>query len=301
VPPPPSSSLPLPPTSTAPSQPRVPPISLSRSSIRRTASTPAASPTTQPSTVQFEDHEAIRRLLHDRSTPSASPAVHPPPPPAEEPALHRLLERLGVGPGRLMTLDPLRQLQEVAGYGRLEQWWTARESDMTRKGGAGISVYLEGLLLALVLDHRHDPELWVQLAARRLITLQWVAQKVPWDQARAFLPLNTKAGMSADVVNAVLQYASTQQRFKGAYSSSSDSNTSSSFSSDNFSARGGRKGRSSNRTDDGRDRSQSRGREEGRKEGKGGQQGRSAGGNNKNKQGPGSRRQEAETAGADEQ
>ena len=186
-------------------------------------STPAASSALRPGSVHFDERDALHQLyssatgilllllclvhrvflLHfpfQRSRPSP-----------------RLLQRLGVT-SDLMSLEGLRHVQEMTGHGRTEQWWAAREAEICRLQG-GAALFYEGLVLSLLLDHRDDPEVWVELAARRWLSCQLATRGLRWDAARALLPLNTRAGMPADVMNSVQRYASSQQQMNASYGS----------------------------------------------------------------------------------
>ena len=120
-----------------------------------------------------------------------------------------MLQRQGVPAGRLCALDAVQAARVEVGGGSFEQWWLARSSHIKY---VSVSSYYEGLLLALLLDHRADPAVWMELAARRWLTLNLVVNhSFQWQQARSLLPLSGVSCMGTDIVYEMQRYSKTQQ------------------------------------------------------------------------------------------
>ena len=120
-----------------------------------------------------------------------------------------MLQRQGVPAGRLCALDAVQAARVEVGGGSFEQWWLARSSHIKY---VSVASYYEGLLLALLLDHRDDPAVWMELAARRWLTLNLVVNhNFQWQQARSLLPLSGVSCMGTDIVYEMQRYSKTQQ------------------------------------------------------------------------------------------
>jgi hypothetical protein len=133
-------------------------------------------------------------------------------------ALSRLLQRQGV-PSGLIDVDVLSLAETEVGGMSFEQWWSARASHIKTVSS---SVYYEGLVLSLLLDHMDDPDVWTQVAARRWLTLNLVANtKMRWDQARGLLPLGGVGGMPTNYVYELQRFAKSQQELSISMSSAS--------------------------------------------------------------------------------
>ena len=280
-------------TASSASPSSLPRVDLEPSSVRRALSASASLPSPEPGSIPPQEAERIRRdTLRHLLSVSAAGSIPPPSQPlpgtsstSSSVSQMRLLERLGVSPElRELEPSPWAQLWESAGQMPLEQWWLSQQQHITRSQG-GSAVFYEGLLLCLLLDQQQRLEVWRDLAARRLLSLRLVVEGVPWDGARAFLPLQSRAGLSAETMNAVLRYQHNQQQLHSALSGpySSYSHDSPPHSSAGYRrggrGRGGRGGR-------------------GRGEPSGDKKGKSGNKNSKDKQGSDAVR---ETVGAENQ
>jgi hypothetical protein len=90
-----------------------------------------------------------------------------------------------------------------------EQWWSARAALVH---DSMLPFFYEGLALSIVLDNLHDPNVWVELAARRWYTLTLhIHSNMKWEMARALFPLRTVGGLPADHLYEMQKYAKAQE------------------------------------------------------------------------------------------
>ena len=155
--------------------------------------------------------------------------------------LDALLQRQGVPAGRLCALDAVQAARVEVGGGSFEQWWLARSSHIKH---ASVASYYEGLLLSLLLDQSDDPAVWKELAARRWLTINLVANhSFQWGQARSLLPLSGVSCMSTDLVYEMQRYVKSQQDLFPTANRSAFSGRGKGDSKPAGGAKGGQKGR----------------------------------------------------------
>lgn len=113
---------------------------------------------------------------------------------------------LGLGvPDGLAGDDMHSQLNTLVGPSPFSSWWDSHRPPNDARAG------YEGQVLAILLDSQHSPALLRELVARRLFTLYYVAQGVPWGQAEALLPLSNVTGVNARQQQAMAQYGRQHQ------------------------------------------------------------------------------------------
>ena len=113
--------------------------------------------------------------------------------------LHGVLRRQGVA-ASLVHDDVLTAArQSLAGCRTFESFWTSHYARL-RQDKKAMGSYYEGMALSLILDNRHDPTVWQQLAARRWMSLNMVlGDGDQWADARTLLPMAGTAGVSSDL------------------------------------------------------------------------------------------------------
>jgi hypothetical protein len=241
------------------------------------------------------DRESARQLLRDSAPTSASPSAGRSAPGLSSPAhsdCRLILQRHGV-PDDLAEVAIFDHILEEVQGGSFEHWWSARQPQIMSRGA---SVYYEGLLLSLILDYRHRPEVWIEMAARRWMTLHLISSGLSWQEATAFLPLTSRGGLPSSLLFSA-------QRFAKANSALSSFTNSASSPSQRSSGGGNRQGRDRRQrrsSPAARERSKSRGRDSSARN-----EGRETGGLRKtgksNKSGTAHQRSTAEGASAEEQ
>ena len=118
--------------------------------------------------------------------------------------LYALLQRHGV-PDDLMAGDALERAVGQAMGGSLEQHWTSHYSGLLRSSQAPL--YYEGLVLSMLLDHKNDPHIWTQVAARRWTSCTLAADGHPWLAARYLLPMTGAGNLSATLLESLYRHA----------------------------------------------------------------------------------------------
>lgn len=166
-----------------------------------------ARPTSAPS--------AFHSLVHPAHLPVPSDS-------GSEAALRHVLQRQGVVDS-MMTEDVLHMAQSQVGPSGFESYWTAHAATLLKSSQVGS--YYEGLCLSLLLDSAADPAVWMQVAARRWVSLNLVADGVSWDTARGLLPMtgmgNIPASLMTELFKAAKMRNDIMPKRQSAYPSSS--------------------------------------------------------------------------------
>jgi hypothetical protein len=124
--------------------------------------------------------------------------------------LRIVLQRQGVVDA-MLTDDVLVMAQGQVAPTTFESYWTSHASGLLKS--SQVSAYYEGLCLSLLLDHSGDPAVWMQLAARRWVSLNLVADGCTWDTARGLLPMTGLGNLPASLMTELYKAAKSRSDF----------------------------------------------------------------------------------------